>query len=118
MESQYSNDSDMTFCEEAEHNIHNRLLEIEENIRAHFQQKVFLTKSQMKCYRDILMTIVSLNWSKAQRRLADKLLGELNEIERNVEEFEKIWFASLSTDEDLSGFPCSLLTNQDFVSQV
>lgn len=115
MDSLCSDDSDETFCEEIENNINDKLVEIEENIRAHYQQRVFLTKPQMKLYKEMLMMNVSLHWSKAQRRLADKLLGQLNEIEKNVEEFEKIWFSS-STDEE--GFPCSLLTNQDFVSQV
>lgn len=108
----YVSDSQETFCEEFETTVDPKLAEIEEKIRAHRQQRVFMTKPQMKAYSAILQNI---HLGKANVLLANRLLGELKQIEKIVEEFEKKWYSSQSTEE---GFPCSLLTNQDFVSQV
>lgn len=113
------NESDETFCEEAEIEIDRMLQEIEENIRSHLQQKVFMTKPQIKDYKQFLSNN-GTHLDDIKQILARKYLAQLEKIEEIIAAFEKKWYMSQksSVTDDQADFPCSLLTNQDFVSQV
>lgn len=112
-------DSDATYCEEAENNeIDAKLDEIQNNIRRHHLQQVFMTKPQMRGYREFLTTILP-HMDTQKQCLAKTFLAHLEQIAKIVEDFERKWSSDQSmTSASDDVFPCSLLTNQDFVSQV
>lgn len=126
-------DSDATYCEEAENNdidvenndmdtetntIDAKLDEIQNNICSHHLRKVFMTKPQMRAYSEFLTTILP-HLDTQKQCLAKTYLTHLEQIAKIVEEFEQKWSSQQSlTQASDELFPCSLLTNQDFVSEV
>lgn len=111
-------DSSETFCEEADAAIDSKLEEIRKSIISHIMHQTFMTKSQIKEYKQFLLSVLP-RLSSPKRCFATKSLAQLEEIEKRIIKFEKKWFASqkcLTVEE--TELPCSLLTNVDFCSQV